>query len=202
MTTFTTPFSLQIPVYSGITQPASLPHYTTVYSVDINGNVTAPGLTGQYVTVLAGQIVAGTAAEHSTGFNLPANAMVTDVFLNVLTAETVGATKTVEVGLLSSQSGGNAAGFLNGASVAATGLVRGQAVVTVGGSNTYYASTDRGVFLANFYAGANVAGESGLNYEHDFLTSSVTAKTISYTPASVFSTCVADIYVTYIALTM
>ena len=202
MTTFTTPFNLQIPVYAGITQPASLPHYSTVYAIDINGNATATGLTGQYVTVLAGNIVPGTAAEHSTLYNLPANAILTDVFLNVTTAETVGATKTVEVGLLSSEGGGNALGFLNGVSVAATGLVRGKATVTTGVSTHYYASTTRGVFFANFFAGADVLGQEGLNYETPFLTSSVTAKTISYTPASVFSTCVADIYVTYIALTM
>ena len=201
MTTFTAPFNIQIPNYD-VAQPAALPHYTTIYAMDINGNVIENALTGQYVTVLAAQIVPGAASETETTYNLPANAFLTDVFLNVLTAETTGATKTVEVGLYSGESGGNAAGFLNGVSVAATGLVKGAAVVTVGGSNTYYASTTRGVFLANFFAGANTLGESGLNYEHSFLTSSVTAKTISYTPASVFSTCVADIYVTYIALTM
>ncbi len=200
MTNFTAPFSIQIPNYD-VAQPASLPHYNTIYAMDINGNVTTDA-TGQIVTVLAGQIVPGTAAEHALTYSLPANAMVYDVFLNVLTAETSGATKTAEVGLLSSQSGGNAAGFLNGVSVAATGLVRGAATVTTGGSNTYYASTTRGVFLANFFAGGNVADEYGLNYEHPFLTSSVTAKTISYTPASVFSQCVADIYVTYIQLTV
>jgi len=201
MTNFTAPFSIQIPNYN-VPQPAALPHFTTIYAMDINGNVISNALTGQIITVLAGQIVPGTAAEHSTGFNLPANAILSDVFLNVITPEVTGGTKTVEVGLLSSEAGGNAAGFLNGVSVAAAGLVIGNAVVTVGGSNTYYASTTKGVFLANFFAGANVLGESGLNYEHSFLTSSVTAKTISYTPASVFSQCVADIYVTYIALTM
>lgn len=201
MTNFTAPFSIQIPNYN-VPQPAALPHYTTIYAMDINGNVISNALTGQIITVLAGQIVPGTAAEHSTGFNLPANAILFNVFLNVITPEVTGGTKTVEVGLLSSEAGGNAAGFLNGVSVAAAGLVTGNAVVTVGGSNTYYASTTKGVFLANFFAGANVLGESGLNYEHSFLTSSVTAQTISYTPASVFSQCVADIYVTYIALTM
>jgi len=201
MTTFTAPFSIQIPNYD-VPQPASLPHYTTIYAMDINGNVTNNALTGQLVTVLAGQIVPGAASETSTGFNLPANAILTNVFLNVLTPETSGATKTVEVGLLSSETGGNASGFLNGVSVASAGLVLGGATVVVGGSNTYYSATSKGVFLANFLAGGNVADEYGLNYEHPFLTSSVTAKTISYTPASVFSQCVADIYVTYIALTM
>jgi hypothetical protein len=201
MTTFTAPFSIQIPTYN-VAQPASFPHHTTIYSMDINGNVINTGLTGQIVTVLAGQIVPSTAAEHSTGYNLPANAILSDVFLNVLTAETVGATKTTEVGILSSETGGNAAGFLNGISVAATGLVRGVATVTTGVNTHFYASTDRGVFFTNFFAGSDVVGHEGLNYETPFLTSSVVGKTISYTPASVFSTCVADIYVTYIALTM
>lgn len=198
MTTFTAPFNIQIPVYAGVPQPAALPHYTTVYAMDINGNVTEANVKGQIVTALAGTITPGNTTEVSTGFNLPANAIVSDVFLNVLTAETTGATKTVKVGLLSSETGGNALGFLNGVSVAATGLVRGVATVTVGGSNTYYASTTRGVFLADFFAGANVLGESGLNYETNFLSDSVTAKTISFTRASVFSQCEANIYVTYI----
>lgn len=201
MTTFTAPFAIQIPV-SGVAQPASLPHYSTIYSVDINGNVINTGLTGQIVTVLAGKIMPSTAAEHSLGYNLPANAILSDVFLNVTTAETVGGTKTVEVGILSTEGGGNAAGFINGASVAATGLVRAKATVTTGVNTHFYASTTRGVFLANFFAGADVLGQEGLNYETPFLTSSIVGKTISYTPASVFSTCVADIYVTYIALTM
>lgn len=198
MTTFTAPFNIQIPVYAGVSQPAALPHYKTVYSMDINGNVTEANVMGQIVTVLAATINPGNTTEVNTGYNLPANAILYDVFLNVRTAEATGATKTVEVGLLSSESGGNASGFLNGVSVAATGPVVGAATVTVGGSNTYYASTTKGAFLAKFLAGANTAGDSGLNYETKFLTSSVTAKTISFTRASAFTTCEADIYVTYI----
>jgi hypothetical protein len=200
MTQFAAPFILQIPTYS-VPQPAALPHYNTVYAMDINGNVTTTGLTGQVTTILAGQIVPGAASATLLTYSLPATAIVQDVFLNVLTAETSGATKTVTVGLNASQSGGVAAGFLNGVSVAALGLVRGVATVTVGGSNTYYASTTRGTYLATFEAGANTAYEDGLNYEFPFLTSSVTAKQLVYTPASTFSQCVADIYITYIALT-
>lgn len=201
MTTFTAPFNLQIPNYD-VAQPASLPHYNTIFSMDINGNVTTNTLTGQITTILAAKIVPGTNAQTLTGFNLPAHSMVYDVFLNVLTAETTGATKTVKVGLDTGQSGGENNGFLNGVSVAATGLVRGIATVTVGGSNTYYASTTRGSYLAILSAGTNTAYENGLNYEHSFLTDSIVANTLAYTPASVFSECVADIYITYITLTM
>lgn len=199
MTTFTAPFSIQIPNYS-VAQPAALPHYTTVYAMDINGNVVENALTGQAITVLAGQIKAGNTVEVDTGLILPAHAIVTDVFLNVLTAEATGATKTVKVGLLSTQVGGNAQGFLNGVSVATTGIKRGVATVTAGGTETFYASTTRGaLFVSNFKAGSNVAGDTGINYEHPFLSDSVTAKDVSFTRGSVFVECVANIYVTYIA---
>lgn len=62
-------------------------------------------------------------AETDSSIDLPTPAVVTGIFLEVLTAEATGGTKTLDVGLLSSESGGDADGFLDGASVAATGTV-------------------------------------------------------------------------------
>ena len=64
-------------------------------------------------------------SEQDTGWDLPDNSIVRDVFLNVLTAEATGGTKTLDVGLLSSESNGDADGFLSGADVSSTGIVRG-----------------------------------------------------------------------------
>jgi len=59
-------------------------------------------------------------AETTTGFSLPAAAIVTDVFLNVITID---ATETVDVGTTGTSNDPN--GFLAGASLATAGLVYG-----------------------------------------------------------------------------
>ena len=59
-------------------------------------------------------------AETTTGFSLPAAAIVTDVFLNVITID---ATETVDVGTTGTSNDPN--GFLAGASLATLGLVYG-----------------------------------------------------------------------------
>ena len=68
------------------------------------------------------------ATETNTGFLKPTNSMVLDrlhgLGINVTTAETAGA-KTMTAGLLSSQTGGNASGYINGSSTATLGLVIG-----------------------------------------------------------------------------
>lgn len=66
---------------------------------------------------------AGT-SENETAFALPASAIVKNVYLRVKTAEATGGTKTIDVGTLSTDSG-DADGFLDGVSVASTGLVKG-----------------------------------------------------------------------------
>src|SRR3990167_9855574 len=67
---------------------------------------------------------APTGSEQDTGIDLPAKCIVRDVFVDVTTAETTGATKTMNVGLLASESGGDADGFLVGISFVAAGLLR------------------------------------------------------------------------------
>lgn len=62
--------------------------------------------------------------EQSTGFTLPDKAIVRDVFLDVVTAEVTGTTKTINVGT-DSGDGGDADGFLDGIAVGTTGLKKG-----------------------------------------------------------------------------
>lgn len=136
--------------------------------------------------------------EQDSSWNLPATAIVHDVFVNVTTAESTGTTKTLDVGLLSSESGGDADGFLDGVNVSATGIKRGVATVTAGGTESYFSSTTRGALFRSFLAGANTATDVGTNYEKPHLSSAVTAKSISYTAGSTdFAELVADIYIVY-----
>jgi len=125
-------------------------------------------------------IVASTAVQ-DTGINLPAKALVREVLLDVRTAEATGGTKTVDVGLLASESGGDEDGFIDGISVSATGIKQPRAVVDAGGTEAEFTSTTRGAFMATFVAGAESAGDVGTHFEFDHLTDSVTSKSITYT---------------------
>lgn len=137
--------------------------------------------------------------ETDTSFDLPSNGLVREVLINVLTAEATGTTKTLDVGLLSSESGGDLDGFLDGVSVAATGLVGAAHTITTGSNNTYFASSTAGVLLIDKVAGEDTAaGGDGVAARKPHLTSSVTAKSISVTPGSNnFAELLADIYVVY-----
>lgn len=66
-----------------------------------------------------------TGAEQSTAWQLPTKGFVLDAWVDVKTAEATGGTKTLDLGLLSSEAGGDADGFLAAVSVAATGLKKG-----------------------------------------------------------------------------
>lgn len=113
-----------------------------------------------------------TGAEQDTGIDLPAKAIITNVALNVTTAEATGATKTMHVGLLSSESGGDADGFLVSASCATTGV---KIPSLVSGSVT------RGALIKETVTGSGSATHSS---PIPFSAGSVTAKSISYTAGS------------------
>jgi hypothetical protein len=106
-------------------------HFEVVKSIGPSGNNEYPIDTEQkrQTYVIPFNIADCVAAtEKDTGFVLPAHAFVLDRLhgcgVNVTTAETAGA-KTLTAGTLSSQSGGVAAGFINGSSTASLGLVIG-----------------------------------------------------------------------------
>lgn len=120
-----------------------------------------------------------TGSEQDTGWDLPAKGVLLDVFIDVTTAEATGGTKTIDVGLLSSESGGDADGFIAALSVSATGVKRGQAGVTTG----VLSSNTRGALLADYTAGTN-ADDRGLYREKPHLLTSVTARSVTYTAKS------------------
>lgn len=101
-----------------------------------------------------------TGAEQDTGLDLPAKAIVVQVCVSVTTAEATGTTKTLDVGTDGSGSN-DPDGFLDGVSVATTGLKCGAFNSTTGSNNTYVgaASTHtRGALLTErLIAGEDVA---------------------------------------------
>lgn len=84
-------------------------------------------------------IVAST-AEQDTGFAMPAKSALLAAEVNVLTEETTGTTKTIDIGVT-----GNADAIIDGASVAATGMfgktggAGESASVNLSGTNITYA---------------------------------------------------------------
>ncbi len=125
---------------------------------------------GGVTKVITIPIVASlSAAEQDTLINMPAKAIVTGVWLDVTTAEVTGATKTMDVGLLSSESGGDADGFLDNIATTPVGLKQGS---LVNGAVTL------GALLKETITDSAAATQSG---RKPFLSDSVTAKSISYT---------------------
>jgi hypothetical protein len=138
----------------------------------------------------------GTGSEVDTAFDLPAKSILLDAYVDVTTAEATGTTKTLDVGLLSSESGGDADGFLDGVSVAATGLVQAGGTF----STDHWASTTRGaLLLEKFLAGTNSTNE-GVNVRKSHLSTSVTAKSVSVTSGSAFTEFAGALYLVYVEL--
>lgn len=142
-----------------------------------------------------------TGSEQDTTWDLPLKGLVLDVFVDVTTAETTGATKTLDVGLLASESGGDTDGFLDGISVASTGTVRGLPVFIAGGNETYLSDTTVGALRRVVYlAGADVAGDVGTYAEKPHVLNG-TAKSVVYQSGSAdFNEFRGDIYIVYVEI--
>jgi hypothetical protein len=130
-------------------------------------------------------------SETETAFTLPTNAIVKDVYLNVITVD---ATETVDVGTTGTSNDPN--GYLSLASLATAGLVSAVTVVTVGSNETFIASTTKGALLANVIVGTDLNLDTG-NYI-PITDISAGGDTISYTCSAGSDTAVFDIVVEYV----
>lgn len=132
-------------------------------------------------------------SETDSGWDLPAKSLVLDVFIDVTTLQSG---KTVDVGLLSSESGGDANGFIAAASLAAAGIVRpGYAL---DGGSAYFNTATRGALLAKLIQGAGT-DDRGLYAEFPHPSTAVTAKSVTYTTSTAV-TAVFNIYIVYVEL--
>lgn len=142
-------------------------------------------------------------SEQDTGTDLPTRAiLLMPPWINVVTAEATGATKTLDVGLLSSESGGDADGFLDGVSVSSTGCKQAVPGTTTGSNETFYAAaqTIGALFRTNFLAGTDVDKDNGLLATQPFLSDSVTAKSVSVTSGSAFTEFVGNLHFVMLVL--
>lgn len=118
--------------------------------------------------------------ETDTGFDIPTDALVQaeGMSVDVLTAD---ATETIDVGILSSESGGDADGFMALVSVGTAVNAQPAATVTTGSNNTYLSATTYGALVRDFIAGEDTAagGDGAINKKSHRCDG--TAKSISYT---------------------
>lgn len=129
-------------------------------------------------------------------FTLPTKAIVVDCFVDVITAEATGGTKTVDVG--TSTVSDDPDGFLDGVSVAGIAMVKGAATFTTGSNETFFASSTYGDLLAPVQiAGSDTATDVGTYLEAKNDLTSLGA-VVSASPGSAdFAELVADVYVVY-----
>jgi hypothetical protein len=138
-------------------------------------------------------------AETAIGYTIPAGYMVRNVFLDITTAEATATTKTISIGTDSSDSG-VAAGYFNGASVAAAStLVANEAAVTAGATETYVSALG-GSLLGDGIVGANSDGDFGLWQKKLDTASAGKAMTATFGDAGGANELVADVYVELVKL--
>jgi hypothetical protein len=121
--------------------------------------------------------------------------------VDITTLEGTATTKTIDVGLLASESGGDADGFLDGVITSTPAIVRrGVATLTTGSNETYFASKTRGNLLSTLVAGTDTVEDVGTYYEFPHVLQSVTARSVSYTLGSAHTELAGWIYLLFVEL--
>ncbi len=159
------------------------------------GGITIDGPTGSPAGVLQVvpkvikvPVVALTTGTKDTTIDLPTKGLVLDVWVDVRTKEDTATTKTIDVGLLNSESGGDLDGFLDGISTATAGVIT---------SSLVSGSVTAGVLFLETVTDSAPATHSARK-PHVL---NGTAKSLVYVLGSAHTELIADIYVSYIDLT-
>ena len=143
------------------------------------GKIGALALSGGSIRILRFPVSTSTnGVERSTGFALLSGTVVRRAYVAVKTLEATASTKTISVGLLSSETGGATNGFLNAVSTASAQIVAGNPAFT--GTSVQFGS-----LLAVNAASAQLI--------RDHVVISGNAKTVTYTLNSAHTELVADV---------
>lgn len=131
-------------------------------------------------------------SEQDTGLDLPANCLLTayDVALRVTTVD---ATETIDVGILASESGGDANGFIAAASVANSGFVALHPTISNGTNIDFTGATTVGVLLTSAVTGSDAVATGG-GFQSKLYRTDGTAKSISYTGSAGSDTAAGYVY--------
>jgi hypothetical protein len=125
-------------------------------------------------------------SETSTGVSFVPDTYISDFKVQVITTDS----HNMTVGLLSSQTNGNAAGFLTAVPTSAAGYVADPGVITLGGNAVYTPATIYGPFLYTSVTGSNTASYTALGGKTfvGLIVTGSNATTISYTGSAGTST--------------
>ena len=157
------------------------------YATDFQGGIELAGATIKVKKIALNATTHCTGAEVDTGWDLPETSVVLDVYINVATAAT-GTTKTLDVGLLSTESDGDANGFLAAADISAEGLVT---FINTAGAITL------GNLLADAPSTTSAVGVSKVSYSIH----KGTARSVSVTSGSTdVVALVGDLYILYLVI--
>lgn len=118
-------------------------------------------------------------AETDTTYDLPSSCIVRDVWLKLTTASS--AAGTMNVGLLSSESGGDADGFVVSISTTSTGIRYPTFTHTEATSGDIITGNKRGLLLSAHATGTTDLGSWGFYSQKAHPSDLVTAKSVTYT---------------------
>jgi hypothetical protein len=137
------------------------------------------------------------AGEIDTGYDFKKGDLIMHACVKVATAEVTAATKTIDVGLLSSESGGDADGILDGVVTSATGVVGADATATDGTSQNFWAAAPKlGALMRTGELGGDAAGTAGVMIPRPHVVNG-TAVSLTYTLGGAATELVAKGYIVF-----
>lgn len=129
--------------------------------------------------------------ETDTGIDLPVNVWVQDVAMEVVTSDP---SETLSIGLLSSETNGDADGFIVTADASTAGFVKPLAH-TAGSSEKYVSTFSYGALMGAGVVGTDSDGDFGLGAVPGHIVSGANAKSVTYTGSAGSDTAAGYIYV-------
>ena len=133
--------------------------------------------------------------ETDTGLDLAVNSLISAIDVKVRVT-TINAARTLDVGLLASEAGGSAAGFVTAASMATLGFIELIPQITNGTVIDYVGTRFIGNLLATSIAGADAVATVG-GFTPKVYRTDGTAKSISYTGSAGSTTSAGYVYLSY-----
>ncbi len=120
------------------------------------------------------------ATETDTGLDFPLNSFIHDFLVEVVTVD---ATETLNVGLLSSETAGDADGIAVGVPLDTAGFIRPY-IITDGATEDYVSATYKGALFGIGSVGTNTANDFGQPGGSGHTVTGANAVSLTYTPSS------------------
>ena len=134
--------------------------------------------------------------ETDTGLDLPYGALVQNCLIEVVDVHSA---KTIMVGILSSETAGDADGFVVATLLTTAGIIHPR-LYTAGSNDTFLATANSGALLGKFLVGADVVGDTGSDTMTGHLVQGSNGSSVSYTCSSATTTATGLIHMPFIQL--